>query len=45
VASALQIDERRGARLSLSCGGITVIDFSGGVDSATIACINHTAHL
>jgi hypothetical protein len=45
VERTLQMDEGRGARFSLSYGGITVIDFSGGVESATIACINHTAHL
>jgi len=47
VGSVLQLDEGLGSRLRLTPGGFTIIDFDGDVDdySATIACLNYTAHL
>lgn len=46
VTHVLQRDKHFGSRLKFSRGGITVVDFvCGGVENATIACLNNTAHL
>ncbi|ACO64865.1 predicted protein [Micromonas commoda] len=43
VAHALQVDGGLGVTLTLSTGGMTLIDFSD--QNVSIACINYTAHL
>ena len=51
VESALQVDSGWGSQLRLSCGGITIVDFTSGKGkrdynvTTSVACFNHTAHL